>query len=83
MDTKYMVFSSGMMSQDNNTSQNYIKPGKNAITFCRKTRKSITAILVTYPNDHWNDEGYNATHGGLASNSFRCKIVGRAKPRDE
>lgn len=58
--------------------------GKNAVTFGKKTKNSITAILVTYPEgSNWEDAGYNATHGGLGSNSFRCRLIGRAQSRDE
>jgi hypothetical protein len=84
LDNKYTIFSGDIMAQDHDVSNKMMQTGNNAVTFCRKAPNSVTAILVTYPEgDNWDDEGFNATHGGLAANSFRCKIVGRAKPRDE
>ena len=85
IDSKYLIFSGDVASQVLDYQNKTVHTGRNEVTFCRKAPNSVTAILVTYPEDEnkMNEEGYNATHGGLAANSFRCKIVGRANPRDE
>lgn len=73
----YMIFNTGILSQTNDLSN--ISNGKNAITFTNKNKNSVTAVLITYPQGHFGieDVGYNTRNGGLAANSFRCKIVGR------
>ena len=77
-DTKYSIYMSDMLSQtsDIKSSQN----GSNAMTFCDRTQKSVTAVYVTYPQSDKSDfgiPGYNASNGGLISNSFGIHVIGR------
>lgn len=52
-------------------------PSANDITYCDKTRQSITLIDITFPDSRrYGDIGYNSSHGGLASNSFHLKVIG-------
>lgn len=53
-----------------------IKQNKCKTVFCNKQKQSITALYITYPNDINQEPGWNATHGGLMSNTFRCHIIG-------
>ena len=63
--------------------KNIVKSCQNAITFGKKTRKSIIAILITYPDSQWTNVGFNSSNGGLARNSFRCKLIGKTRLKDE
>lgn len=75
-DLNYMIFNTPILSQT--TDKTHISNGANAITFTNKNKKSVTAVLITYPNNtHSEIGGYNTQNGGLAANSFRCKIVGK------
>lgn len=56
-----------------------IQQNKCKTVFCNKKRQSITALYITYPEDINQEPGWNATHGGLMSNTFRCQIIGLKK----
>lgn len=76
-DNKYMVFGSSMLSEFRDSQTASIDPGSNTVTYCNKTRGSITAMLVTFPKDHeYREPGYNAKNGGIVMNSYHCKIIG-------
>ena len=82
IDTDYMVFCSNQMSQTRDAKQVSLNPSPNTLTFCKKTKTSITAILITYPNaTNYSKKGDNASTTGLMSNSFHCHIVGRGKSK--
>lgn len=77
-DTRYMVFTGDIKTQDDNTQNHVVVSGTNALTFCNKTTKSITVLLITIPDQNRNfDEEFNATNGGIVANSFHCRIVGK------
>lgn len=79
-DIKYMIFTGDTLSQMEKASGNtYVVENTNHMTFCNKTLNSITALLVTYPKCNFEESGYNTANGGLAANSFRCKVIGRVK----
>lgn len=74
---KYMIFGSGVLSEFRDTKTGNICPNSNTITYCDKSRSAVTAILVTFPEDHtYKEPGYNAKNGGIAVNSYHCKIIG-------
>ena len=55
-------------------------PAANAMTFCDRTKSSIKAVYVTFPDRNDPDyhvEGHNATTGGICANSFHVKVAGR------
>lgn len=74
-DNKYMVFCSDVMSQDRDTADQSINPGANTMVFANKSAKSLTAIYVMYPK--MGTAG--ASSSGITSNSFHCKLIGRAR----
>lgn len=77
-DNQYMIFGSDVLSQDANKINAQIEPGANCITYYNKTKSGFTSLYITYPDkNHFSDIGYNATNGGLVSNSFHCHIIGR------
>lgn len=83
-DDKYIVMQSNPMSNSMiDGDKNIVKQCQNAITFGKKTSKSITAILITYPDSQWTNVGFNSSNGGLARNSFRCKLIGKTRLKDE
>jgi len=65
-----MVFTGDTMSQDPNVLDRTVVPSANAMTWCDRTRKSITAIYVTFPNS--SEHNQFGSKGGLVSNSFSC-----------
>lgn len=74
---KYMIFGSNMLSQFRDSQTLNLSPSTNTITYCNKTRASIIAMLVTFPQDRtYKEYGYNAKNGGIAMNSYHCKIIG-------
>ena len=76
----YMVFAGDVTCQIRDMAVGDLCIGANSMTFCEKENGSITAVLVTYPGlINTGKSEYNAKNGGLASNSFSCKIVGRWK----
>lgn len=76
-DDSYMVFGSSTLSEFRDLKTASLSPGANTVTYCNKTRASIMAVLVTFPEDHiYAAPGYNAKNGGIALNSFHCKIIG-------
>ena len=76
-DDKYMIFGSSMLSEFRDSQTSSLCPGSNTVTYCDKTRASVTAVLVTFPEDHvYKEPGYNAKNGGIAMNSWHCKIIG-------
>lgn len=76
-DLNYMVFSNSVLSQAIGDSKTLV-PSANDISWCNKTRKSITLLDITFPDStKYGIDGYNATHGGLAANSFHCKVIGK------
>lgn len=77
-DTRYMVFTGDVKSQDSNTENHAVVCGTNALTFCNKTDRSITVLLITVPDqDEEFDEQRNISKGGIVANSFHCRIVGK------
>ncbi len=46
-DLNYMAFTSSLLSQSD---RDNIVPSQNGIVFCDKTRQSITALNITFPN---------------------------------
>lgn len=76
----YMVFAGDVTCQIRDMATGDLCIGSNQMVFCQKEVGSVTALLVTYPGlvNTGKDE-YNARNGGLASNSFTCKIIGRWK----
>jgi len=77
-DTNYMVFTGDVKSQDDNIDNHTVVSGTNTITFCNKTTKSITVLLITIPDQSQTlDEQFNIKNGGIVSNSFHCRIVGK------
>lgn len=72
----YMVFASSSLTQENDIDQQILQSSKCSLTWCDKTRTSITAILITYPELEQKDFG---TGAGIAANSFSCHVVGRWK----
>lgn len=80
----YMVFANTILNQANGTQtssgKNVIVPSQNDIAVCNKTRESITLLNITFPCiDKLGEEGFNASKGGLISNSFHCKVIGVLK----
>ena len=74
----YMIFSSDIVCQDNDADTGAMQVNPNQICFCQKTKSSFCAFLVTYGKlSKVAKPGYNAAKGGLQSNSFHCKLVGR------
>ena len=79
-DLNYMIYNCNVLSQQEMYKEtykdiSYIESCKNNMVFCNKTRKSVTALLITTPSKE-SEAGYVSTHGGLQSNSFHCKIIG-------
>lgn len=72
----YMVFTNSMLSQAVGENKALV-PSANDLVYCNKTRQSITILDITFPDStKYGYPGYNATHGGLAANSFHCKVIG-------
>lgn len=77
----YMVFANSILCQTNGVKtsdgKNVLVPSQNDIAICNKTRESITLLNITFPCINKLDEdGFNASKGGLVSNSFHCKVIG-------
>ena len=78
LDNQYMIFGSDVLSQNANKQNGQIEPGANCMTFYNKNKSGFTAIYITYPDEgNFSTTGFNASNGGLVSNSFHCHIVGR------
>jgi hypothetical protein len=76
INTKYMVFCGGIPYITHNGTDGEVN--KNNIVFANKNEKSITAMLITYPNNVYISENNDEVEkGGLLTSSFRCKIVGK------
>ena len=80
----YMVFANSILCQTNGVktldNKNVLVPSQNDIAICNKTRESITLLNITFPCANKLDEdGFNASKGGLVSNSFHCKVIGVLK----
>ena len=76
-DLKYCVFGSQVTCEDKGDSGiPVVKPSDNHLVYCDKTIGSITALLITRPGANYGIAGYNATHGGLYSNTFHLKAIG-------
>lgn len=75
-DTRYMVFTSGMMAYDRDLSKESIEPCANSMTFIDRRRDQISPILMTFGNGNFGTRGYNTKNGSLSSNRFHCKIIG-------
>ena len=74
---KYMIYSSGMLSEFRDSATDDINPSANTVIYCDKSRSAVTALLVTFPADHeYRKPGYDAKHGGIVINSYHCKIIG-------
>ena len=79
-DLGYSVFGTQVTCQDiSGTGIPAASTGLNQLVYCDKTTGSITALLITFPTDHFDDPGYNATHGGLLANTFHLKAIGFRK----
>ena len=79
VDLNYMIYSNNMVCQGYSDDHD-LQPNSNELIFCDKTRESVVAMNVMFENDKkLGDSGYNAKHGGLALNTFHCKIIGRYK----
>lgn len=76
VDRNYMIFNTGLLSQDKQSINKTISQSSNQLTWCDKTRTGVTAILITYPDNNQKDFGAS---GGLAANSFSCSIIGKWK----
>ena len=80
-DRKYMVFTNSILCQTNGTESNGHKtlvPSQNEIAVCNKTRDSITLLNISFPDlTSVGDDGHNASNGGIAANSFHCKVIGK------
>lgn len=75
--SSYMIFSSDVVCQDNDSNAGAMHLNPNQLCFCQKTPQSFCAFLVTYGKmSKTTKAGYNAAQGGLQSNSFHCKLVG-------
>lgn len=76
--SSYMIFSSDIMCQDNDSDVGAMHVNPNQLCFCHKTPQSFCAFFITYGKmSKITKAGYNATQGGLQSNSFHCKLIGR------
>lgn len=75
----YMIFSGDVMCQCRDTTQQTVGVGANSLVFASKQPGAFTALLVTYPNQKFSTDGYNATNGGIEANSFHCSLIGRWK----
>lgn len=50
------------------------------MTFTNRTRNGFTAVYVTFPEEGSQEiRGEGARNGGLAANSFSCRVAGRWK----
>lgn len=81
-DRNYMVFANSVLCQTNfvksNEDDHYsLTPSQNDIVVCNKTRESITLLNIVFPDTSKIDVEKIAQNGGLAANSFHCKIIGR------
>ena len=74
-DNNYMVFCSDVLTQDRDTSESAMNPGTNTMVFVNKTAKGLTAVYVMYPKMGTS----GASRGGITSNSFHVKLIGRAR----
>ncbi len=79
-DRNYMVFMSDTTCY---SEDGVLIPNSCHMVFTNKTMKSMTAMLVTYPTGNFNVEGWNAQHGGIASNSFHCRIIGKYRTKSK
>lgn len=79
IDLNYMIFSNSMLAQGYKDNMD-IQPSSNELVFCDKTRESVVAMNIMFENDKKiGMADYNAENGGLALNTFHCKIIGRYK----
>lgn len=75
-DLDYMIFSNTVLSQT--LGSNTLVPSANDISYCDKTRQSITLLNITFPDSSkYGEAGYNSQNGGLAANSFHLKVIGQ------
>lgn len=76
----YMVFASSVLSHTNGNEDaagHYeLVPSANDIVVCNKTRDSLTLLDIVFSSNEQLAEGEKAKRGGLAANSFHCKIIG-------
>ena len=73
-DRNYMVFSADTACQIRDPAEDAINPSSGTITYCDRTMKGFTAVMVAFPD--------KASQGGyprLGTNSFSCSVVGRWK----
>ena len=79
IDLNYMIFSNSMLTQGYKDNMD-LQPSSNELIFCDKTRESVVAMNIMFENDKKiGMTDYNAENGGLALNTFHCKIIGRYK----
>lgn len=79
-DTNYMIFGSGVTSKSRGDLGEVATSNVNKMVYVNKSRQSVTPLYVMREDlDRMSETGYNATHGGLASNSFHCRIIGMAE----
>ena len=74
LDLNYMVFSNSMLCQ---TSDGSLIPSQNDIVVCNKMRDRISFVNIQLQDQQQYGFDSNAATGGLAANSFHCKIIGR------
>lgn len=75
-----MIFKADTMCQTRNLREGCLNPSQNTMTFTNRTRVGFTAVYVTFPEQGvQEDRGEGTRNGGLASNSFSCRVVGRWK----
>ena len=81
-DRNYMVFANSVLSQTNSrveSSKHLLTPSQSDIVVCNKTRESITLLDITFPDaGSFTSPEQAASSGGLAANSFHCKVIGRS-----
>lgn len=79
-DRDYMVFANSVLSQTNGTAgvsgNRCLVPSANDIAVCNKTRDSITLVDIVFCQQDEQQNGAKAQDGGLAANSFHCKVIG-------
>lgn len=74
-DTNYMIFAASPVCEDKDMMEDALRQSSNQLTWCNKSRSSVTALFVTFRG---SSSGLNfATNAGLASNVVRCHIIGR------
>lgn len=75
--TRYMVYTNNVMCQVEGESSHGVSPSSNDLVVCDKRYDQMTILNICYPKPGgYGNPGLNAANGGLAANSFHCKVVG-------